>query len=49
MKTWVDKLLLGLHVIGAIVSAALAVLIVYDVLGRLVFNRPFSGQPKLQQ
>lgn len=47
MKTWVDKLLLGLHVIGAIVSAALAVLIVYDVLGRLVFNRPFSGTAEI--
>lgn len=43
MKSWVDKALLGLHVIGAIISAALAVLIVYDVVGRLFFNRPFAG------
>ncbi|HLS42495.1 MAG TPA: TRAP transporter small permease [Paenalcaligenes sp.] len=47
MKTWVDKLLLGLHVTGAIVSAALAVLIVYDVIGRLAFNRPFSGTAEI--
>lgn len=43
MKSWVDKALLGLHVVGAIISAALAVLIVYDVIGRLFFNRPFAG------
>lgn len=47
MKSWVDKFLQGLHVVGAIISAALAVLIVYDVLGRLLFNRPFAGTAEI--
>lgn len=47
MKSWVDKFLQGLHIVGAMISAALAVLIVYDVLGRLLFNRPFAGTAEI--
>ncbi len=43
MKPWIDRALLGLHTIGAATLLALVVVIAYDVLGRLLFNRPFPG------
>jgi len=43
MKQLIDRGLLGLHVAGAVLLIALALLIVYDVAGRLFFNRPFAG------
>ncbi|MDX3906171.1 MAG: TRAP transporter small permease [Pigmentiphaga sp.] len=47
MKLCIDRLLLGLHVAGACLVAALTLIIVYDVSGRLLFNRPFAGTAEL--
>jgi len=47
MKKWFDRTLLGLHVIGAALLAAMVVVICYDVLGRLLLNRPFAGTAEL--
>lgn len=47
MKTWTDRALLGLHVIGAALLAAMVLVICYDVAGRLLFNRPFAGTAEL--
>lgn len=47
MKPWIDRALLGLHVLGAALLAAMVAVICYDVLGRLVFNRPFAGTAEL--
>lgn len=47
MNQWIDRGLLGLHVAGAAVLIALAVLICYDVAGRLFFNRPFAGTAEI--
>ncbi|VWX61823.1 conserved membrane hypothetical protein [Burkholderiales bacterium 8X] len=47
MKSWIDRALLGLHAMGAALLAAMVVVICYDVLGRLVFNRPFAGTAEL--
>ncbi|GAA4333305.1 hypothetical protein GCM10023144_24440 [Pigmentiphaga soli] len=47
MKTCIDRLLLWLHVAGACVVAALTLVIVYDVAGRLLLNRPFAGTAEL--
>ena len=43
MKNWIDRAILGLHVVGAVVLIAMTLLVLYDVLGRLLFNRPFAG------
>lgn len=47
MKAWIDRALLGLHVLGAALLAAMVGVICYDVLGRLLFNRPFAGTAEL--
>lgn len=47
MKRWFDRTLLGLHVLGAAVLAGMVAVICYDVLGRLLFNRPFAGTAEL--
>lgn len=47
MKIWIDRALLGLHVAGACMVIALTLLICYDVLGRLLFNHPFSGTAEI--
>ncbi|MGN1055957.1 MAG: TRAP transporter small permease [Comamonas sp.] len=47
MKSWFDRALLGLHTIGAATLFVLVVVIAYDVLGRLLFNRPFPGTTEL--
>jgi len=47
MKLCIDRLLLGLHVAGACLVAALTLVIVYDVGGRLLLNRPFAGTAEL--
>ena len=47
MKIWIDRCLLGLHVMGAVLLAALVLVICYDVIGRLVFNKPFAGTAEL--
>lgn len=47
MKTWTDRALLGLHVIGAALLAAMVLVICYDVAGRLLFNRPYAGTAEL--
>lgn len=47
MKSWIDRGLLGLHVLGAVMVAALTLVICYDVGGRLFFNRPFAGTAEL--
>lgn len=47
MKNWIDRGLLGLHVLGAMMVAALTLVICYDVGGRLFFNRPFAGTAEL--
>jgi len=43
MAKWINRGLLGLHVVGAVVTFALAVLVCWDVAGRILFNRPFPG------
>lgn len=47
MKTWIDKAVLGAHVTGAGILIAMTLLILYDILGRLLFNRPFAGTAEL--
>lgn len=47
MKIWTERALLGLHVVGACVLIILTGVICYDVLGRLLFNRPFAGTAEL--
>ena len=47
MKRWVDRSLLGLHVMGACVLIAITGVICYDVLARMLFNKPFSGTAEL--
>lgn len=47
MRNWIDRALLGLHVIGAALLAALVGVICYDVAGRLLFNRPYAGTSEL--
>ncbi|HBT32094.1 MAG TPA: hypothetical protein DEB15_04285 [Pusillimonas sp.] len=47
MKVWIDRALLGLHLVGACFLIALTLLIMYDVLGRILFNRPFAGTAEL--
>ncbi len=47
MKPWIARALLGLHVLGGLVLAAMVAVICYDVLGRLLFNRPFAGTAEL--
>lgn len=47
MKIWIDRCLLGLHVMGAALLAALVVVVCYDVIGRLLFNKPFAGTAEL--
>lgn len=47
MKHWLDRALLGLHVLGAVLLAAMVVVILGDVVGRLVWNRPFAGTAEL--
>lgn len=47
MKTWFDRALLGLHVAGAFFALVLAVVILYDVAGRMFFNKPFAGTVEL--
>jgi TRAP-type C4-dicarboxylate transport system permease small subunit len=47
MKTWFDRALLGFHALGAVLLAAMVAVICYDVLGRLLFNRPFAGTAEL--
>jgi TRAP-type C4-dicarboxylate transport system permease small subunit len=47
MKSWIDRALLGLHMLGAALLAAMVGVICYDVLGRLLFNRPFAGTAEL--
>lgn len=44
---WIDRGLLGLHVVGAVIVVALTLVICYDVGGRLFFNRPFAGTAEL--
>ena len=47
MKRWIDHALLGLHVLGAALLLAMAAVILYDVGGRILFNRPFAGTAEL--
>ncbi|MES2785320.1 MAG: TRAP transporter small permease [Pseudomonadota bacterium] len=47
MNSWIDRLLLGLHAIGAVFLAAVVGVICFDVIGRLLFNRPFAGTAEL--
>lgn len=47
MKTWFDRTLLGLHMMGAAMLAALVGVICYDVGGRMLFNRPYAGTAEL--
>ena len=47
MQSWIDRALLGLHVIGAALLALLVGVICYDVAGRLVFNHPYAGTSEL--
>lgn len=47
MTRWIDRALLGLHVLGAALLAAMVAVICYDVVGRLLFNRPFAGTSEL--
>lgn len=47
MTKWIDRGLLGLHVMGAAVVLVLATLVCYDVVGRVFFNRPFAGTAEI--
>lgn len=47
MKLWIDRALLGLHVLGACVLIVLTAVICYDVAGRILWNRPFAGTSEL--
>ena len=47
MNSWIARTLLGLHVIGAVLLAAMVGVICYDVAGRLFFNRPYAGTAEL--
>ncbi|MEJ7932499.1 MFS transporter [Ramlibacter sp. AN1015] len=47
MNSWIDRAMLALHALGAAVLAAMVAVICYDVLGRLLFNRPFAGTAEL--
>lgn len=47
MKSWTTRALLGLHVIGATLLAAMVGVICFDVGGRLLFNRPYAGTAEL--
>lgn len=47
MNAWMARTLLGLHVIGALLLAAMTAVICYDVAGRLLFNRPYAGTAEL--
>jgi TRAP-type C4-dicarboxylate transport system permease small subunit len=47
MKRWIDRSLLGLHVLGACLLIGLTLVICYDVAGRVFFNRPFAGTAEL--
>lgn len=47
MKAWIDRALLGLHVIGAALLAAMVGVVCFDVAGRLLFNRPYAGTAEL--
>lgn len=47
MKIWIDRALLGLHVMGACVLGILTLVIFYDVAARIFFNKPFAGTAEL--
>jgi TRAP-type C4-dicarboxylate transport system permease small subunit len=47
MKIWTDRTLLGLHVMGACVLIILTAVICYDVIARMLFNKPFAGTAEL--
>ncbi|WP_455834236.1 TRAP transporter small permease subunit [Pseudarthrobacter siccitolerans] len=46
---WVDRLSVGLAVLGGIATVAMMLNVVVDVIGRSFFSRPFAGTIELTQ